>query len=51
MGVVLGAAVLGVLRPAVIFLEISTYWTLAVITGLVPLGTMIMDAVMRRRRS
>jgi ribose transport system permease protein len=48
-GVIVGAAVLRVLRSSVIFLDISTYWTLAV-TGLVLLGAVIADALVRRRR-
>jgi ribose transport system permease protein len=49
IGVIIGAAVLRVLRSSVIFLDISTYWTLAV-TGLVLLGAVVTDALVRRRR-
>jgi ribose transport system permease protein len=48
-GVIVGAAMLRMLRSSVIFLDISTYWTLAV-TGLVLLGAVVTDALVRRRR-
>jgi ribose transport system permease protein len=49
LGVIVGAAVLRLLRSSVIFLDISTYWTLAV-TGLVLLGAIVTDALVRRRQ-
>jgi ribose transport system permease protein len=49
IGAIVGAAVLRVLRSSVIFLDISTYWTLAV-TGLVLLGAVVTDALVRLRR-
>jgi ribose transport system permease protein len=48
LGVIVGVAILRVIRSAVIFLEISTYWTFAV-TGLVLLSAVIADSLMRRR--
>jgi ribose transport system permease protein len=49
LGVVVGAAILRVIRSAVIFMNISTYWTYSV-TGLVLLAAVIADALVRRRR-
>lgn len=49
LGVVIGAAILRVLRTAVIFFDISTYWTFAV-TGLVLLSAVVVDALVRQRR-
>jgi ribose transport system permease protein len=49
LGVIIGAAMLRVLRSAVIFLDISTYWTFAV-TGLVLLFAVVIDALVRQRR-
>jgi ribose transport system permease protein len=49
LGVIVGATILRVLRSAVIFFNISTYWTLAV-TGLVLLGAVVADALVKRRR-
>jgi len=50
IGVVVGMAVLRVIKSTVIFLGISTYWTFAV-TGFVLLVAVILDSVVRRRRS
>lgn len=50
IGVVIGIAILRVIKSAVIFLGISTYWTFAV-TGLVLLAAVIVDSVIRQRRS
>lgn len=50
IGVVLGMAILRVIKSAVIFLGISTYWTFAV-TGLVLLAAVIVDSFIRQRRS
>lgn len=50
IGVVVGMAVLRVIKSTVIFLGISTYWTFAV-TGFVLLIAVILDSVVRRRRS
>ncbi|MEX2307970.1 MAG: ABC transporter permease [Pirellulales bacterium] len=50
IGVVLGMAILRVVKSAVIFLGISTYWTFAV-TGLVLLGAVIVDSAIRQRRA
>lgn len=49
LGVVIGMAILRVIKSAVIFLGISTYWTFAV-TGLVLLGGVIVDSLIRRHR-
>jgi ribose transport system permease protein len=48
IGVVIGMAILRVIKSAVIFLGISTYWTFAV-TGLVLLAAVIIDSAIRRR--
>ncbi len=50
IGVVVGMAVLRVIKSTVIFLGISTYWTFAV-TGLVLLSAVVLDSVVRRRRA
>ncbi|MGD9632962.1 MAG: ABC transporter permease [Pirellulales bacterium] len=50
IGVVLGMAILRVIKSAVIFLGISTYWTFAV-TGLVLLAAVMVDSAIRRRKS
>lgn len=50
IGVVIGMAILRVIKSAVIFLGISTYWTFAV-TGLVLLAAVIVDSAIRRRRA
>jgi ribose transport system permease protein len=50
LGVVIGIAILRVIKSAVIFLGISTYWTFAV-TGLVLLSAVIVDSLFRQRRS
>lgn len=50
IGVVIGIAVLRVIKSAVIFLGISTYWTFAV-TGLVLLAAVIVDSVIRQHRN
>ncbi|MBI4582807.1 MAG: ABC transporter permease [Planctomycetes bacterium] len=49
IGVVIGSAILRVIRSAVIFLNISTYWTFSV-TGLVLLAAVIVDSFVKRRR-
>jgi ribose transport system permease protein len=49
IGVVIGMAILRVIKSAVIFLGISTYWTFAV-TGLVLLSAVIVDSMIRQRR-
>jgi ribose transport system permease protein len=50
VGVVIGMALLRVIKSAVIFFGISTYWTFAV-TGFVLLGAVIIDSLVRRRRA
>ena len=50
VGVVIGMAILRVIKSAVIFLGISTYWTFAV-TGLVLLAAVIVDSAIRQRRA
>jgi ribose transport system permease protein len=50
VGVIIGAAILRVIRSAVIFLNISTHWTYC-ITGLVLLSAVTVDALLRRHRS
>jgi ribose transport system permease protein len=50
IGVVIGMAILRVIKSAVIFLGISTYWTFAV-TGLVLLAAVIVDSAIRRRKT
>jgi ribose transport system permease protein len=50
LGVVVGMAVLRVIKSTVIFLGISTYWTFAV-TGFVLLAAVIIDSFVRRRRA
>lgn len=50
IGVVIGMAILRVIKSAVIFLGISTYWTFAV-TGLVLLGAVIVDSLIKQRRA
>lgn len=50
VGVVIGMAILRVIKSAVIFLGISTYWTFAV-TGLVLLAAVIVDSAIRRRKA
>ena len=49
VGVIIGVAMLRVIRSAVIFFEWSTYWTF-VFTGFVLLVAVILDVVVRRRR-
>jgi ribose transport system permease protein len=49
-GVVIGMAILRVIKSTVIFMGISTYWTLAM-TGLVLLLAVVADSVVRRRRA
>jgi ribose transport system permease protein len=49
IGVVVGMAILRVIKSAVIFLGLSTYWTFAV-TGLVLLSAVIVDSAIRQRR-
>jgi ribose transport system permease protein len=49
LGVVIGVAILRVIKSAVIFLGISTYWTFAV-TGMVLLSAVIVDSLIRQRR-
>jgi ribose transport system permease protein len=48
-GVVIGMAILRVLKSVVIFLGISTYWTFAV-TGLVLLSAVIVDSLIKQQR-
>ena len=50
VGVVLGMAILRVIKSAIVFLGINTYWTFAV-TGLVLLTAVIVDSTIRRRRA
>ena len=50
VGVVIGMAILRVIKSAIVFLEINTYWTFAV-TGLVLLTAVIADSLIRRRRA
>jgi ribose transport system permease protein len=50
VGVVIGMAILRVIKSTVIFLGISTYWTFAM-TGFVLLAAVIVDATIRRRRA
>jgi ribose transport system permease protein len=49
IGVVIGMAILRVIKSVVIFLGISTYWTFAV-TGLVLLSAVIVDSLIKQRR-
>lgn len=49
LGVVIGMAILRVIKSAIVFLNINTYWTFAV-TGLVLLGAVTIDTWIRRRR-
>lgn len=49
VGVVIGMAILRVIKSAVIFLGISTYWTFAV-TGLVLLVAVTIDSLIRGRK-
>lgn len=50
IGVVLGMAILRVIKSAIVFLGINTYWTFAV-TGLVLLAAVIVDSVIRSKRA
>lgn len=50
LGVVIGMAILRVIKSTVIFLGISTYWTFAM-TGFVLLAAVIADATIRSRRA
>jgi ribose transport system permease protein len=50
IGVVIGMAILRVIKSTVIFLGISTYWTFAM-TGFVLLAAVIADATVRSRRA
>ena len=50
LGVVIGMAILRVIKSAVVFLNINTYWTFTV-TGLVLLAAVIVDSVVRGRRT
>jgi ribose transport system permease protein len=50
IGVVIGMAILRVIKSAILFLNINTYWTFTV-TGLVLLAAVIVDSIMRNRRS
>src|SRR5262249_30850891 len=50
IGVVIGMAILRVIKSTVIFLDISAYWTFA-LTGFVLLAAVIADSTLRRRRS
>jgi ribose transport system permease protein len=49
VGVVIGMAILRVIKSSVVFFGISTYWTFAV-TGLVLLTAVIIDSLIRRRQ-
>jgi ribose transport system permease protein len=49
LGVILGMAMLRIIKSAVIFFGISTYWTFAV-TGFVLLTAVVIDSLVRRRR-
>ncbi|MCH2118518.1 MAG: ABC transporter permease [Pirellulales bacterium] len=49
IGVVIGMGILRVIKSAVVFLGISTYWTFTV-TGVVLLAAVIADSVIRRRK-
>lgn len=48
LGVVIGMAILRVIKSVVIFFDVSTYWTFAV-TGFVLLGAVIVDSIIRNR--
>ena len=50
IGVVVGMAILRVIKSVVIFFDVSTYWTFAV-TGFVLLGAVIVDSLIRSRSS
>lgn len=50
LGIVIGASVLKVILPMVIFLGVSTFLTDAV-TGFILLGAVIVDAVVKQRRT
>jgi ribose transport system permease protein len=47
VGVVIGMAILRVIKSVVIFFDVSTYWTFAV-TGFVLLGAVVVDSLIRR---
>lgn len=49
LGVVIGTAILRVIKSAIVFLGINTYWTFA-ITGQVLLAAVIIDTLIRRKR-
>jgi ribose/xylose/arabinose/galactoside ABC-type transport system permease subunit len=50
LGIVIGASVLKVILPLVIFFGVSTFLTDAV-TGLILIAAVIVDAIVKRRRS
>ncbi|MEX2172120.1 MAG: ABC transporter permease [Pirellulales bacterium] len=50
IGVVIGMTILRVIKSAVVFLNFDTYWTFTV-TGLVLLAAVIIDSVVRGRRT
>ena len=50
IGVVIGMAILRVIKSAITFMNINTYWTFAV-TGMVLLAAVIVDRVIRGRRA
>lgn len=50
IGVVIGMAILRVIKSAILFLNINTYWTFTV-TGLVLLAAVIADSIVRNRRT
>jgi ribose transport system permease protein len=50
IGVVIGMAILRVIKSAVIFVGLSTYWTFAA-TGFVLLSAVIVDSAIRQRRA
>jgi len=50
LGVVVGMAILRVIKSAIIFVGLSTYWTFAV-TGMVLLTAVIIDSLIRRKRA
>lgn len=49
-GVVIGMAILRVIKSAVVFLNINTYWTFTV-TGLVLLAAVVVDSLLRGQRT
>ncbi|HVR73340.1 MAG TPA: ABC transporter permease [Planctomycetota bacterium] len=49
LGIIIGAAILKVLQRMIVFLELETHWTDAVI-GMVLLSAVVLDSVVKRRK-